>query len=189
MPTYYEGEPILTIKQSLKKEEFREAYLLQEKGFSPFHRPKVKAGICLTAALIIGSSLPFCSRWFSTIFAPVCGILTCLFLACFFVFIQPNFMRNWAEKVFESNRFLKLETSISIYRDSAVMENEWERFTEYWVHFEKCLESDRLYVLIGGINKSLLVLSKAEMTDFQRQQLTAHFKNTFATRYRKVAGS
>ena len=186
MPTYYEGNPVIKIKQVLKRSEFTEFYLVRESFLSPLHHPKVKAGICLTGAMILGSLILWNFRRFSTVWTLSCGILAFLLLGIFFLFVQPNIIGRWAEKVFDSNQLLKLETTISVYRDSVLIENEFESYIEYWIDFERCLETDQLYLLIGGFNRSFLIVSKEEMDKSQRELLSTHFSNVFCQRYRKV---
>ena len=188
MPTFYEGRPIEILETELTRKDYESAYLLQEKYQSPFHRPAVKSGMCATAAVLIISALPYYLSRFSTIWAPVCGILIFVLLAVFFGNIQPRFIREWASQIFESNRLLSLKTTALIYRDSIICENEYEKFTEYWTDFSRCLEGDEYFVLSGGFHRQLLILDKKNMNEGQRQALSQHFANAFASRYHRVKG-
>lgn len=188
MPTFYEGGPVEILEFELTQKDYESAYLLQEKYQSPLNRPAVKTGLCITAAAVIISVFPYYLSKFSTVWAPVCGILIFLLLAVFFGYTQPKMTREWAAQVFQSNRLLPLKSTVLIYRDSVVYENEYEKFTEYWTDFSKCLEGDEYFVLTGGFHRPLLILEKNRMNEGQQQALSQHFANAFASRYHKVKG-
>lgn len=186
MPTFYEGEPLLILEQQLDGSDYRRAYLLNEHNLSAFRRPAVKGGFCLTAAAVIASAIPWYAYNYGAPWVPVSAIVLMLVLSVFFFREQPLIIGNWADKVFRSNSMLSQPTKVIIYRDSIVCENDYEKDREYWTDFSHCFESRDYFILSGGIARELLVLKKELLSDMEKQQLSVHFVNTFAAKYRLV---
>lgn len=186
MPTFYEGSPIAEIDQTVSADEWARAYYIAQSMLFPTRRKEVKAGICVTAALLIGSIIPVYRFRFSTIVGPVCGILFALILAAAFYFVQPNEILRWGRTLYRSNALLAVPEKITVYRDSVVIENEYEKILEYWTDFAKCIETKDAFVITGGLERSLLTICKRGLKPEQVAALSSHFADTFATRYEKT---
>lgn len=186
MPTFYEGSPIEKIAQSVGSADYAQAYYTAQSTFSPMHRKEVKAGICITAALLIGSVIPVYHVKFSTVWVPVCGIILALVLAAVFYFVQPYEIRRWAAELYQGNALLALPEQITVYRDSVVIENQYEQILEYWTDFAKCIETKDDFVFTGGRERALLTIQKRGLAEEQRSRLSSHFADTFASRYLKI---
>ena len=150
------------------------------------HRKEVKAGICVTAALLIGSIIPAYHARFSTVWAPSCGIFVAVAVGLMFYFVQPNEIKQWAAELYRFNALLALPEKITIFRDSVVVENECEQFLEYWTDFTKCIETKDAFVMTGGPERNLLSIQKSGLTQEQKDKLSVHFADTFASRYQKI---
>lgn len=185
MATYYEGGPIAVIEQTLTGGEYASGYRASGALLSSFHRRGVKAGLCLSAAVLIGSFIPLYRAKFTTFFAPACGIVLCAVFAALFYFYQPRETERWAADLFRSNALLSLPQKISVYRDSVVIESERERILEYWTDFSGCLENERAFVLTGGRERNLLLIEKNGLSPEQEKVLSEHFSSVFARRYMK----
>jgi hypothetical protein len=185
MATYYEGDPIGVVEQTLTAEEYAPEYRAAGGILSPFHRRGVKAGLCLSAALLIGSVIPLYRARFSTVFGPICGAALCVAFAALFYFYQPREIERWAAELFRSNALLSLPQKISVYRDSVVIESEREHILEYWTDFAGCLEDGEAFVLAGGRERDLLVIKKRGLSPEQIRSLSEHFSSAFALRYEK----
>ncbi len=185
MPTFYEGEPIETIEQTVAAGEWASAYEAARSAVSPMHRKEVKSAICLTAGVLLGSLLPLYRSRFLTVWVPVCGIFIFLCLAVWFFFFQPKEIRRWARELYGSNALLALPQKITVFRDSVVIENEREKILEYWTDFFRCIETEKAFILSGGMERNLLVISKNGLAPEQVDRLSAHFSHTFASRYLK----
>lgn len=185
MATSYEGSPIEVIEQTLSAEEYAPEYRAAGGILSPWSRRGVKAGLCLSAALLVGSVIPLYRARFSTFFGPVCGVALCVAFAALFYFYQPREIERWAAELFRSNALLSLPQRISVYRDSVVIESERERILEYWTDFAGCLEDRKAFVFAGGRERNLLVIKKQGLSPEQTQRLSEHFSAAFAFRYQK----
>jgi hypothetical protein len=185
MPTFYEGEPVEVLEQTVSAADFASAYYAAHSTASLVNRKEVRAGFCVTLAILCGSIIPLYSTRFSTFFGPVCGILAFLGLAAVFFFAQPADIKNWAEKVYASNRLLALPQKIGIYRDSIVAESERERFTEYWTDFSRCIETREAFVLAGGQERHLMIIKKDGLDAQREARLSSRFADAFASRYQQ----
>lgn len=186
MPTFYEGKPVEAIEQTVSAADYASAYYSVQSSLSLMHKREVKAGICVTLAVITGTVIPVYYARFLTFWGPFCGIFIFLALAAIFFFVQPNDIKSWAEELYRSNPLLSLPQKVTVYRDSLVVENEYEQFTEYWTDFSGCIETRDAFVLNGGRERNLLVLKKSGLSEEQKNRLSAHFSDTFASHYRKI---
>lgn len=186
MPTFYEGSPIEAVEQTVSAADYASAYYWVQSSFSLLHRREVRAGICLTLAVIVGSMIPLYSSRFLTLWGPFCAIIILLASAANFFFVQPITIRNWAEELYDSNALLALPQKITVYRDSVIAENGREQFSQYWTDFSGCVETKEAFVIHGSSERNLLILKKDGLSPEQKSRLSAHFADTFASRYQKI---
>lgn len=186
MPTFYEGKPIETMEQTVTANDYASAYYWVQSSFSLLHKREVRAGICLSLAVIIGSMIPGYLIKFTTFWGPVCAILVLLGLAFLFFFVQPNDIKNWAAELYRSNALFALPQKIDIYRDSVVLKNKWEQFTLYWTDFSGCVETKEAFVIHGGRERNLLIVKKDGLSKEQISKLSSHFSDAFASHYQKI---
>lgn len=185
MPTFYEGEPIEVAEQTVSADDYASAYYAAQSTFSLLNRREVRAGICLTLAIVCASVIPVYRARFSTFIGPLCGIIALLGLATVFFFAQPNDIKNWARRLYKANSLLALPQKISVYRDSIVAESDRERLTEYWTDFSRCVETAEAFVLVDGRERYLLILKKEGLGAQRSEKLSVHFADAFASRYQK----
>lgn len=185
MPTFYESDPIEKLSVTINSKDFQNAYILAEQFISPLHHREVKAGFCLTIAALIGSSIPCYAIHYASYWIPIGAIAVMLALAVFFYVQQPRIIKKWAAQVYDSNRLLGFTNTIIFYRDCVTIENEYEKILEYWTDFDKCLENPNYYVLTSGVNRSMFVIKKQDLSAEQLAAVSVHLENTFANRYHK----
>ena len=188
MPTYYETA-VGSLEFQLSCEEYQDAWMEREQLSSPLRRPAVRAGLCLTAALLSISAIPWYSQLFPNIWAPLALTGVFCLAALFFALVLPRNSRVWAAKIYHSNQLLACQQSVVIYRDSMTCKNQYENYKEYWTDFSKCLETDRFFLLSGGVQREFLVLPKKDCSAELEQLLSSHFQNTFVARYHRVKGA
>lgn len=185
-PTFYEGKPIEAVEQTVNAADYASAYYVVQSSLSLMHKREVKAGICLSLAVITGSIIPIYHAKFFTFWGPFCGIFVLLGLAAVFFFVQPNDIKNWAKELYRSNALLALPEKIIVYRDSIVADNGRERFTEYWTDFYGCIETKDAFIMNGGMERNLLIIKKEGLSTEQKNKLSTHFADTFASRFQKT---
>ncbi|HEX3025989.1 MAG TPA: YcxB family protein [Clostridia bacterium] len=185
MPTFYEGNPIETVEQIISEQDYADAYYAAHSSSALLHRRDVQAGICLSLAVLCASVIPLYRARFSTFWGPVCGILAFLALAAVFFFLKPQDTKNWARRLYRSNALMALPQKVTVYRDSIVLENGRERFSEYWTDFSGCVETKDAFILTGGRERLLLLIKKKGLSPERQNMLSAHFADAFAYRFRK----
>ena len=108
MPTFYEGDPLAVVRQTLTAEQYAQAAVLAESHRSIWNRRGVRAAAALTVAALAFSCIPLYRYQYATAWIPlVIGCLAVL-LAAWFFWIQPENQRKRAKAVFEQNRSIKL---------------------------------------------------------------------------------
>ena len=173
--------PVLVLEQQLSAEDYAQAALLYENTLFPFRRYWVRAGICVCAAVLVASAIPWYLSQFATAVVPICAVVFFLALALYFWRDQPRRRLHGAV-------LLCLPGKISVYQNGIVLENDAETLSEFWTDFSGCVEGHAYYVLWGGISRPLLILKKSVLSSEQKERLSAHLRSTFAGRCRLANG-
>lgn len=183
MPTFYEGGPILETNFEIKKDLYINSLYKNEVSQSLFKRKEVKAGICVAVALLFVVNIP--NYKFDSFINPI--ILAILFFswAWFYFKTQPGVIMNLYEKKYETNKFLSLSQKATLYRDSMIYENEYEKFSLYYTDFDFCMEDDNVIVL-SGAKREFLLINKENFSDDEKEKTSEALKNAFAAKYKRV---
>ena len=185
MPTFYEGSPIVQASFTINQEDFIKAYYEKENNKSFLSRREVKGGIFLSLILLTILTIPKFYASFGTFFTPAVFILLFLILFYLFVFVQPNEIKKTAQRIYDTNAFLQLENKVSIYRDSLIYENQFEKYSQFLTDFDFCMESEDYFILIGG-ERSLFIIKKSVMEKRDIEKLSQSLSSFFTTRYIKI---
>ena len=185
MPTFYEGDPVVQISYTLERDDFVEAYYEEKNYRSFFSRREVKGGIFLSLILLIILTIPSFYAKYGTFFTPAVFIALLLVLFYFFVFTQTEEMKKTAKKIYDTNCFLKLENKVSVYRDSLIYENQYEKIVQYLTDFVFCMESSSFFILKGG-EKDLLILKKEGLDQRTVQKMRETFSSSFASKFIQI---
>ncbi|WP_085831824.1 hypothetical protein [Clostridium merdae] len=180
--------PILSFEQQLSAEDYAQSTLMYENTLYPFRRFWVRAGLCICAAVLAASTIPWYLSRFATGFVPACAVVFFLALALFFWREQPRRRLHSAVLQFCNSRILRLPSKITVYKSGIELENEVETLSEYWTDFSGCVEGQHFYVLWGGMSRPLLILKKGSLSPEEEKSLSAHLRNTFAGRCRLENG-
>ena len=183
MPTFYEGAPVLETSFKIEKDLYVNSLYKNETSLSLFKRKEVKAGICVAIALLFIVNIS--NYKFDSFINPI--VLAILFLswAWFYFKTQPNIIMKLYEKRFETNKFLSLSQKVTLYRDSMIYENEYEKFSLYYTDFDFCMEDDKIIVL-SGAKRDFLLINKENLTNAEKEKTSEALKNAFAAKYKRV---
>ena len=187
MPTFYEGEPIAVVQQTLTEEEYAQAAVFADSMRAVINRRGVRAAICLTAAALAASSIPAYRYQYATAWIPIVFSCGMLLLAGYFFFTQPKRKKMREAGVFRGTRALAEPCVVSIYRDSVAVETSLEKLRAYWTDYYACYENRDYIICAGGWDRNLLILAKKNIPEGQREAVSAHMQNTFASKYRRAA--
>lgn len=186
MPTFYEGEPIAVVQQTLTEEEYAQAAFFADSMRAVINRKGVRAAICLTAAALALSSVPAYLNQYATAWIPFVFAGLALLLAAYFFFTQPKRKKAHEAAVFRETHVLAESVTISVYRDSVAAESQVEQLRAYWTDYCACYENREYIVCAGGWDRNLLILAKKNIPEERREAVSAHMQNTFASKYRRV---
>ena len=79
---------------SIERNSFADAYFIAHSTIYPIYLPIVKAGICVSLAVLSASVLPLYHTFFSGIVVPVIAISFFLLLALFFMVVWPGIIKG-----------------------------------------------------------------------------------------------
>lgn len=180
--------PILSFEQQLSAEDYAQSALMYDNTLFPFRRIWVRAGLCICAATLTASTIPWYLSQFATAFVPAFAVVFFLALALFFWRELPRRRLHNAVLRFCNSRILRLPGKITIYKSGIVLENEVETLSEYWTDFSGCVVGQEYYVLWGGMSRPLLIIKKSPLSPEEEKILSAHLRNTYAGRCRLENG-
>ena len=118
MPTFYEGDPLAVVRQTLTAEQYAQAAVLAESHRSIWNRRGVRAAAALTVAALAFSCIPLYRYQYATAWIPLADRM---FGRPFGRLVFSGYSRKTsanAKAVFEQNRFWQEPCQISLYRDS-----------------------------------------------------------------------
>ena len=110
---------------SIERNSFADAYFIAHSTISPIYLPIVKAGICVSLAVLSASVLPLYRTFFSGVVVPVIAISFFILLALFFMVVWPGIIKGRGAKIF-SKVFLKYKTK------KKSLENIGQKWTVVW---------------------------------------------------------
>lgn len=186
MPGYYDSEILMKGEFTLQPEDLAKARLVAERQLKPMARPWVRAGMLLTASVLLLAVLPQYYRWLGNAWFPA-SMAAILFLCALWVGIRlPKLEENALRQKYASNSFRFLPFTLQLYRDSFSLQNEYQTYEENWVDFSHCFETREYFIAAGGDAYRLLVLKKEQMTESQQEDTARCLEHHFAGRYRKL---
>lgn len=179
--------PELTFKSLyVERNLYANAYLLAHSTISPIYLPIVRAGICISLAILAASALPFYITFFSGFVAPVIAICFFVLLANFFLFVWPGIVRSRGAKIFDSNQLMSLSFCISFYKSFLEITNENEIIRQYWTEVDRSLETKKLFVILGGEQRPLVLINKEQLSDEQQNKLSSFLEKVMVYKHKKA---
>ena len=182
MPTYYEGAPIVNFENEISEEQYVRAWEVYQTRKGVLRGREIKCFFLFAAAALIAIWIPVYRSHFTTFWLPVCGIVICLVLCGYYLFLMPRAVKSHAQEVFRSNRLLGLPDRVEIYRDSFLVQNEYESLSGHWTDFSECLETPGLFVLLQGWDRTLLVIDKEDLPPEKIAVLSGHFSSVYVNK-------
>ncbi|MFR1214531.1 MAG: hypothetical protein ACLSCV_07305 [Acutalibacteraceae bacterium] len=98
---------------SIERNSFADAYFIAHSTISPIYLPIVKAGICVSLAVLSASVLPLYRTFFSGVVVPVIAIVFIL-LALFYGRLAGYYKGR--RKNFDSNQMMSLPFSVAFFK-------------------------------------------------------------------------
>lgn len=179
-------ENILTFKNKLKIREYAEGYKLFDLRCGASKGREWKSSVFF----FLGIAMLFMLMMnnFNIAKLPVTSIvlLICMYMCSHYVYMLPNKAKLKGEHIYKSSKLLSKESSFEIYKEYFVMKNEYEYLKRYYTDITDCIETDDIFVLIGGMEKRITVISKRCLTQEQSEKLSHFFKREMIKQYRRT---
>lgn len=171
---------------SVERNSFADAYFIAHSTISPIYLPIVKAGICVSLAVLSASVLPFYSTFFSSIIIPVIAISFFILLALFFIIVWPGIIKGRGAKIFDSNHMMSLPFSVSFFKSFFEIQNEKEIIREYWTEVDRSLETKNMFIILGGQQRPLVLIEKKHISAEQQNELSSFLEKVLIFKHKKV---
>lgn len=186
MLSFNGGEPVAQVKCQTTQPEYAEAFALYHRQQGLLYRNKAKAAVFVVLAVLAGFILKGYYNRFGTVWVPCAIIVFCVGAANYYLLYVPEKVRKLGAEEYQSNLLLALPYTVTVYRDGYSEENPYETFLGYWADRTGCAENASFFVVMGGWDRSLLIIPKKDLTPQQQEGLTSHFANTFVKKYKKL---
>ena len=179
-------KPVLTFRNKLRIREYAEGYRLYDliRGSSKGREWKASVFFFLGIAMLFMLMM----NNFNIPKLPVSTIvlLICMYMCTHYIYMLPKKAKLKGEHIFKSSRLLSKEYTFQIDKEYFIMENEYEKLKRYYTEITDCIETDELFLLIGGIKKQIIVISKRSLNKEENQLLSHHFKREMIRQYRRT---
>lgn len=179
-------DPILLIKNKISEEEYGEGCRIYDlrKGRSAGREWKASVFFALAMLMLfilMRSGFDVSSNPLSPLI-----LAACVFMCIFYIIILPAAAEKKGRATFRKSSLLCMEYEIKIFRDRLEMKNKNEYLKRYYTEITDCIETNEIFVLIGGIEKNLLVISKNGLQEDEKDQLSRIFRKEMIRQYRKT---
>lgn len=171
---------------SIERNSFADAYFIAHSTISPIYLPIVKAGICVSLAVLSASVLPLYHTFFSGIVVPVISISFFLLLALFFMVVWPGIIKGRGAKIFDSNQMMSLPFSVAFFKSCFEIQNEKEMIREYWTEVDRSLETKSMFIILGGQQRPLVLIEKKNLSDEQQNKLSSFLEKVLIFKHKKA---
>lgn len=179
-------ETLISFENKLKIREYAEGCRLYELICGSSKGREWKASVFFFTAMIMLFILM--TENFNIAKVPVCAIvlLICMYMCSHYIYMLPRKAKLTGEHVYKSSKLLSKPYRFEIYRNCIVMKNKFEYLKRYYSEINECIETDEIFVLIGGFEHRIIVISKRCITDEQSEKLSEHFRNEMIKHYRRI---
>ena len=170
----------------IERDSFSNAYLIAHSTISPIYLPLVKAGICLSLAVLSASILPLYQMFFSSVMIPAIAISFFILLALFFMIVWPGIIKGRGAKIFDSNQLISLPFSASFFKSFFEITNEKEIIRQYWTEIDRSLETKNMFIILGGEQRPLVLIEKKHLSDEQQTKLSSFLEKVLIYKHKKT---
>ena len=177
---------VMSFESKLKIREYAEGYRLFDlrRGKSSGRVWKSSVFFAIAIAMMIIIML---NSWDITRVPVACVILlVCIYMCSYYLYMLPKRAKLRGEHIFKSSKLLSKNCKYYIYRDHFIMKSENETLKRYYTELTDCIETDDIFLLIGGFENRVTVISKRYITQSQRQLLSEHFQRETIRQYRRI---
>lgn len=119
---------------------------------------------------------------------PVCAIIMLIsaYMCTYYVYILPRKAKLMGEHIYKNSKLLSKKYEFEVYGDYFIMKNQYESLKRYYSEITDCMETNDIFVLVGGIEKRLIVIAKRELTENQKEKISKLFHQHMIKQYRRI---
>lgn len=79
-----------------------------------------------------------------------------------------------------------MEYAFEMHKEYFIMKNEYETLKRYYTELSDCIETKNIFLLIGGNEKKIIVISKNCLDDEMTDNLSRFFQKETVRQYRRT---
>lgn len=113
-------------------------------------------------------------------------LLICMYMCTYYIYNLPQKAKLEGEHNYRISKLLSKPFKVEIYRDCLIIKNEYEYLKRYYTEISDCFETDNSFVLIGGMEHNIVVISKKTLDDNQIENISGHFQREMIKQYRRT---
>ena len=176
---------IAEFDNNIKIKEYAQAYQIYDlrRGRSSGREWKSSVFFFLAVAMLFMLSLDN----FNIVKNPVTAIvlMISMYMCTHYVYLLPKKAKLQGEHIYKSSRLLSKKYRFIIKRDYFEINNDYEFLKRYYTEIIDCIETNDTFILIGGMEHIVTVISKRCLTDEQIETISVFFKSEMIRVYRR----
>lgn len=186
MATAHNSKPVESFENKISIKDYALAFQLYDARKGASSGKEWKASVFFVIALVMLFILLMENFNFSEVPVVSIVLLICMYMCTYYIYLLPKKAKLNGEHIYKSSKMLSKSRKVEIYRDYFVMENEYEYIRRYYTEISDCFETDDSFVLIGGYEHRINVISKKSLSDEQCEKISEHFKREMIKQYRRT---
>ena len=177
---------IAEFDNQVKIQEYAEAYQLYDLMHGRSHGREWKSSVFFVIALIMFFILSM--EHFNLVKVPAATIVLLIssYMCTHYLYLLPRKAKLLGEHIYKSSHLLSKSCHFKIERDNFTLKNDYEYIKKYNTDITDCIETDEMFVLMGGIDKKIVVISKRCLDEQQYEVLSHHFQARMVKQYRRT---
>ncbi len=116
-------------------------------------------------------------------------LLISMYMCTYYLYLLQKKAKLQGEHIYKSSHLLSKKYHFIINRNFFTVKNEFEYIKRYYTEITDCIETDEIFVLIGGMEHGVNVISKRCLTKEQSELLSEYFKSEMVNEYRRTKSS
>lgn len=186
MPISVYNDLIAEFDNKIKISDYSEAYRIYDLRCGLSMGREWKASVFFVLAL--GALFVMMIENFDLASVPTASIviLISMYMCTHYVYLLPRKAKLKGEHIYKSSGLLSKQKRFKIYRDHFIFKNEYEYLKRYYTELSDCIETDDCFVLIGGTDHKVTVISKSSLEASVIEKLSEHFSHEMIRRYRRA---
>ena len=100
--------------------------------------------------------------------------------------VWPGIIKGRGAKIFDSNQMMSLPFSVAFFKSFFEIQNEKEIIREYWTEVDRSLETKSMFIILGGQQRSLVLIEKKNLSDEQQNKLSSFLEKVLIFKHKKA---